>query len=122
VVGITTSQCVLQNLLKRWLTQRIHGHNAEYVTPSYALLIKIITKVRESAASIYDPDIVPLEIRGVIIETYVQALRVVFLMTVGFVFLNAIAGSMLEEHHLHDNLERRAVETESESDNDTEVA
>src|SRR5579862_1202905 len=32
VVGITTSQCVLQNLLKRWLTARIHGSNAEEVS------------------------------------------------------------------------------------------
>jgi len=31
VVGITTTQCVLQNLLKIWLTDRIHGPNAEYV-------------------------------------------------------------------------------------------
>ena len=31
VIGITTSQCVLQNLLKTWLTQRIQGPNAEYV-------------------------------------------------------------------------------------------
>jgi hypothetical protein len=68
--------------------------------------------VRESAATIYDPEIVPLELRGVIIDTYVQALRIVFLMTVGFVFLNAIAGSLLEEHKLHDNLERRASRTD----------
>ena len=34
VVGITTSQCVLQNLLKRWLTARIHGADAEMVTLS----------------------------------------------------------------------------------------
>ena len=31
VVGITTTQCVLQNLLKTWLTKRITGPNAEYV-------------------------------------------------------------------------------------------
>jgi hypothetical protein len=31
VVGITATQCVLQNLLKTWLTQRIHGPDAEYV-------------------------------------------------------------------------------------------
>ena len=31
VVGITTTQSVLQNLLKMWLTQRIHGPDAEYV-------------------------------------------------------------------------------------------
>ena len=49
----------------------------------------------------------PLELRGIIIATYVQALQVVFLMTVGFVFLNAISGAMLKEHTLHDNLERR---------------
>ena len=34
VVGITTSQCVLQNLLKRWLTARIQGADAEMVTLS----------------------------------------------------------------------------------------
>jgi hypothetical protein len=51
----------------------------------------------------------------VIIDTYVQALRIVFLMTVGFVFLNAIAGSLLEEHKLYDNLERRASRTDESS-------
>jgi len=63
--------------------------------------------VRESATSIYDPNIVPIEFREVIVETYVQALRVVFLMTLGFVGLNFLSGVMLEEHTLHDNLERR---------------
>jgi len=97
VVGITTTQCVLQNLLKVWLKARIHVPNAEY----------IIQRVRESATSIWDPEIVPLEVRDVIIETYVQALRVVFLITLGFVFLNTLSGAMLEEHTLHENLERR---------------
>ena len=32
VVGITTTQCVLQNLLKVWLKARIHVPNADYVT------------------------------------------------------------------------------------------
>ena len=31
VVGITATQCIIQNLLKMWLTERIHGPNAEYV-------------------------------------------------------------------------------------------
>jgi hypothetical protein len=57
-----------------------------------------------------------VELRGVIIETYVQALQVVFMMTVGFVFLNAISGAMLDEHTLHDNLERRPDESSSDSD------
>jgi hypothetical protein len=51
----------------------------------------------------------------VIVETYVQALRVVFLMTIGFVVLNFFSGLMLEEHTLHDNLERRSEETEREA-------
>jgi hypothetical protein len=83
--------------------------------------MQIIIKVRESARTIYDPEVVPIEYRGVIIETYVQALRVVFLITVGFVFLNTLAGAMLEEHTLHDNLERRRVEAEA-SDSETEAA
>jgi hypothetical protein len=37
VVGITTTQCVLQNLLKTWLNQRIQGPNAEYVRSPYIL-------------------------------------------------------------------------------------
>ena len=71
-------------------------------------------KVRESASTIYDPDTVPLEIRPVIIETYVQALKVVFWITVGIVVVNGVVVSMLGEHHLHDNLERRPAEGESE--------
>jgi hypothetical protein len=63
---------------------------------------------------------VPIELRGVIIDTYVQALRIVFLMTVGFVFLNAVAGSLLKEHKLHDNLERRAsISGNDETENST---
>jgi hypothetical protein len=75
--------------------------------------------VRESASSIYDPEIVPVEYRAVIIETYVQALRVVFLMTVGFVVLNTLAGAMLQERkyrerladesEIRDNEERRTA-------------
>lgn len=72
--------------------------------------------MRESATSIYNPDIVPVEIREVIVETYVQALRVVFLMTLGFVIFNFLSGAMLQEHTLHDNLERRADNGENEDD------
>lgn len=58
----------------------------------------------------------PVELREVIIATYVQALQIVFLMTVGFVLMNAVAGSMLDEHTLHDNLERRSDVSSSDSD------
>ena len=58
----------------------------------------------------------PVELREVIIATYVQALQIVFLMTVGFVLMNAVAGSMLDEHTLHDNLERRSDVISSDSD------
>jgi hypothetical protein len=75
-------------------------------------------KVRESASSIYDPEIVPLEYRAAIIETYVQALRVVFLMTVVFVLLNAIAGAMLREKMLYNKIDRLPDEDELVSDAD----
>ena len=104
VVGITVTQCVLQNLLKIWLTERIHGPNAEY----------IITKVRESATTIYDPNIVPIEFREIIVETYVEALRVTFLIVIGFIVLNTISGAFLQEHVLHDNIERRAEAAQTE--------
>lgn len=78
--------------------------------------------MRESAATIYDPEIVPVEIRGVIIETYIQALRVSFLMTVGFAFLNLLSGAMLEEHTLHDNLERTTDNAENEQQTSAENA
>ena len=71
--------------------------------------------MRESATSIYDPEIVPLEVRGIIVETYVQALHIVFLMTSGFCVLNFISGAMLKEHTLHDNLERTESNNESET-------
>jgi hypothetical protein len=44
-----------------------------------------------------------MEYREVIIETYLEALKVVFLMTVGFVLLNTLIGAMLREHPLHHN-------------------
>ena len=79
--------------------------------------------MRESATSIYDPNIVPLQYRDTIVETYVQALRVVFLIIVGFVLLNALSGAMLKEHTLYDNLDRVEVrrENENEIDADTTV-
>ena len=66
--------------------------------------------------SIYNPDIVPLEYRQVVIDTYVDALRVVFLVTLGFVLLNFLSGMMLEEHTLHDNLERTTDNFDSQSE------
>lgn len=65
---------------------------------------KIIQRVRESVASIYDPEIVPIEARGVIVESYAQALRVVFLMTIGFAVLSALSGSFMKEHPLDNSL------------------
>ena len=53
-------------------------------------------------------------------DTYVQALRVVFLLTVGFVFLNTLSGVFLDEHTLHDNLERR-LEGNGDDTNGREV-
>jgi hypothetical protein len=49
-----------------------------------------------------------------VIQTYVQALRVVFALTVVFVLLNLISGAMLEEHTLHDNIERTVQNEETE--------
>lgn len=54
--------------------------------------------------------------REMVIETYVQALRVVFAFTVGFVLLNLISGAMLDEHTLHDNIERRIERSEDISE------
>jgi hypothetical protein len=68
-------------------------------------------KVRESASSIYDPKTVPIEYREVIIETYLDALKVIFLMTVGFV-LNTLIGAMLGEHPLNDNHAQAVAEQE----------
>ena len=78
--------------------------------------MQIITKVRESALSIYDPSVVPIELRETIVQTYVQALRVVFVLTVGFVLMNLISGAMLDEHTLHDNIERRTEVSENTSE------
>jgi len=49
-----------------------------------------------------------------VIETYVQALRVTFFIIVGFVVLNTISGAFLEEHVLHDNIERRVEAAQAE--------
>jgi hypothetical protein len=73
-----------------------------------------MTKVRQSATNIYDTAIVPLELRAVIIEIYVHALRVVFIVTLGFVFLNVLAAMMLKEHKLHDKIGRGEEEGETE--------
>jgi len=63
-----------------------------------------MTKVRQSAQNIYDPDIVPLSLRPLVIEIYTAALRGVFIWTTGVVVLNLFAGMRLREYVLHDKI------------------
>jgi len=63
-----------------------------------------MTKVRQSAQNIYDPDIVPLSLRPLVIGIYTSALRGVFIWTTGFVVLNVFAGMRLREYVLHDKI------------------
>ena len=65
-----------------------------------------MTKVRQSAENIYDPEIVPLDLRPMVIQVYVHALRAVFIVTTGFVVLNLLTGMMLKEHTLHEKIGR----------------
>ena len=63
-------------------------------------------KVRQSAENIYDPEIVPLDLRPTVIGIYVCALRAVFIVTTVIVALNLCTGMMLKEHTLSEKLGR----------------
>jgi hypothetical protein len=67
---------------------------------------QIMEKVRQSTESIYDPDIVPLDLRVTVINSYVGALRAVFIVTTAIVAFNLCSGLMLKEHRLCEGIDQ----------------
>lgn len=95
VIGITIASAVFQNVLKSrlWTTLGEHKGAAE-----------IIDRLRDSLDEIGR---LPVDLREVVRGVYMDALRAVFVTTVGISVLGALVSLAMREHKLHNTLERR---------------
>jgi MFS family permease len=105
VIGITMTQSLIQNLLNTYLHERIKGDNADW----------IISQVRKSIQSIYNPNIVRIEYRPVIIKSYVQAIHHAFYLSTGWGVLSIVAGLIMREHELPSTIDRSRVRRASQA-------
>nr|POF17805.1 multidrug resistance protein fnx1 [Quercus suber] len=94
-IGITIAGAVFQNLLSDRLSMRFGDQ------PNAADEIR---RIREDADEI---DRLPPGWHDGVIESYVEALRGVWVMALGFFALAACASLLIKQHTLHSNLERK---------------
>ncbi|KAI9841894.1 MAG: hypothetical protein M1838_003348 [Thelocarpon superellum] len=97
-IGITVCSAVFQNLLKMQLWARFGGRSDA---------AHVIAKLRESFDEIRH---LPPDWRPGVLQSYVDALRGVFLTCFGFAALGLVASLFMREHTLHRNLSRRREE------------
>ncbi|TVY80754.1 Multidrug resistance protein fnx1, partial [Lachnellula suecica] len=104
-LGITIASAIYQNLLARGLHERFDGRPGSE---------KVIGGIRNGG----EVEIPKYWERGVA-ESYWEAFRGVFLVSLGVAALGLVVGSLMGEHVLHKNLERRVeVPAEGEREND----
>jgi predicted MFS family arabinose efflux permease len=94
-IGVTIASAVFQNLLKAFLFDNFGDE------PDAA---KQIRKIRNSPDAI---DHLPLGWKVRVIDTYVDALRGVWIVVLGFAVLAATASVFVREHKLYSNLARK---------------
>ncbi|KAK2736741.1 hypothetical protein FQN55_001503 [Onygenales sp. PD_40] len=94
-IGITAASAVFQNLLKSGLWARFGDR------PDAADMIK---KIRDSLGMINK---VPADWRAGVLDSYMDALRGVFLSMLGLAVLGGVASLFMKEHKLHLNLARK---------------
>ncbi len=95
VIGITIASAVFQNVLKMKLWATLGGREGA---------ADIIGRLRDSLDEIGK---LPLELRMEVRGAYMDALRGVFLTTLGLSVMGALVSLAMREHKLHSNLERR---------------
>ncbi len=95
VIGITIASAVFQNVLKMKLWATLGGRQGA---------ADIIGRLRDSLDEIGK---LPLELRVEVRGAYMDALRGVFLTTLGLSVMGALVSLAMREHKLHSNLERR---------------
>jgi predicted MFS family arabinose efflux permease len=94
-IGITIGSAVFQNLLKHGLYERFGDQ------PGAADEIR---KIRDSAGDVSG---LPSGWKAGVIESYVAALRGVWIVVLGTAVLGAVASLFIKQHVLHSNLDRR---------------
>ncbi|KAK4685621.1 hypothetical protein P7C73_g4525, partial [Tremellales sp. Uapishka_1] len=90
VLGVALSGALLQSILQKELEKRITGDNAS----------QIITSIRQSSSSIrYLPPV----IREAAVESYLRAIRGVFIVSIVFAVVGLLAGMGMRNLDLHDS-------------------
>ncbi|KAI9803573.1 MAG: hypothetical protein M1825_001916 [Sarcosagium campestre] len=93
-IGVTIASGVFQNILKKQLWARLGGiDNAA----------KVIKRVRDSFDEI---DRLPPDWRQAVVDSYMDALRSVFILATGLAVLGLASSLFMREHKLHTNLAR----------------
>ena len=94
-IGITIASAVFQNVLRLKLRATVGDREGA---------ADIIRKLRDSLDEINN---VPLEWRGEVRGVYMEALRGVFLTTLGIGVVGGLVSLLMREHTLHKTLERK---------------
>ncbi|KAL2044642.1 hypothetical protein ABVK25_012276 [Lepraria finkii] len=94
-IGITTSSAVFQNVLKRRLID-VLGHRKGG--------LEAIAELRDSLEAI---KALPLSWQSEVRDVYMEALRAVFLTTLGLSIVGACASLFMREHTLYGTLARK---------------
>lgn len=94
-IGITIASAVFQNILKLQLWARLGDRDGA---------ADLIGRLRDSLDEI---EKLPVGLRAVVRDVYMDALRGVFLTLLGISVLGALVSLAMREHVLHKNLERK---------------
>ena len=94
-IGITICSAVFQNILKAGLWGRLGDRDGGE---------KVIREVRDSLDAINQ---LKPELKGIVLDVYMDALRGVFGTLLGLAALGALVSLFMREHKLHTNLARR---------------
>ncbi|PGH11139.1 hypothetical protein AJ80_07241 [Polytolypa hystricis UAMH7299] len=94
-IGITVASAVFQNVLKSGLWSRFGDRDDA---------ASLIPKIRDSLDELKK---LPADWRDGALDAYMDALRAVFLTTLGLAVLGAVTAVAMKEHKLHTNLARK---------------
>ncbi|KAI5304362.1 hypothetical protein KEM56_006570 [Ascosphaera pollenicola] len=94
-IGITVASSIFQNLLKQGLWSRLGS------LPDAA---DIIGRLRDSIDELGH---LPAQLQAAAVESYISALRGVFMTTLGIALLALISVLLMGEHKLHNNMSRK---------------
>lgn len=99
-IGITIGSAVFQNILEKELWNRLKGYEGA---------AGIIDKLRDNLNEIQK---VPLELKDEVMDSYMTALRGVFLTNLGIALLGFLVSLAMRENKLHNTLARKEEDSE----------